>query len=210
MPRLPLFDAHGKQVGEVDLDDAVFGVTVREHLFYEVVKMQLANRRSGTACTKDRSQVAYSTRKLFRQKGTGRARRGSRKSPILRGGGTIFGPKPRSYAYKVPRKVRKEALRAALSRRVEENRLLVVQDFGLSRPRTRELVRILDALRADSALVVDVRSAPGADALRLSARNLTRAKYLAPEGVNVYDVLHFPYAVFTERAARAVEGALKP
>jgi large subunit ribosomal protein L4 len=206
MPRIDVYDLQRSKVGEIDLDDSVFGVEVREHLYYEVVKMQLANRRAGTACTKGRAEVAFSTRKLFRQKGTGRARRGSRKSPVLRGGGVVFGPKPRDYSYRVPRTMRKAALRSALSGRLGENRLFVVEDFSLPEVKTRSLVRILERFGLKSAVLVDFKDN---DRLRLSARNLPKFRFLAADGVNVYDILRHENIIVSKGAVRAIEGALK-
>jgi large subunit ribosomal protein L4 len=206
MPLVNVVNVQNQKVGQVALDDAVYGVEVREHLYYEVVKMQLANRRAGNACTKGRAEVAFSTKKLYRQKGTGRARHGSRKAPTMVGGGTVFGPKPRSFYYRVPRSMRKAALRSALSGRLAEGNLIVVDTFPFAKPRTKELARILDGFGAKKALVVDTKS----DVVRLSARNLTTVRYLSAEGVNVFDILKFDYLVLTQAAAKAIEGALKP
>lgn len=206
MPVVDVFNIQKQKVGSVELDDSVFGEPVREHLYYEVVRMQLASRRSGTACTKGRAEVAYSTRKLYRQKGTGRARRGSRRSPTMVGGGIVFGPKPRSFYYRVPKSMRRAALISALSGRMAEGRLVVVDDFALAKPKTKELVKVLSAFGANKALVVDVA---GSNAVRLSARNMANAKYLAPAGLNVFDILKFDHLVVSQSAIRQVEGALK-
>ena len=206
MPRIDIFNIKKKKVADLELDDSVFGAPVREHLYYEIVKMQQANRRAGTACTKDRGEVAYSTRKLFRQKGTGRARRGSRRSPVLRGGGVAFGPKPRDYSYRAPRSMRKAALRSALSGRVGEGRMIVIDDFTLSEIKTKNVAQIMAKFDLKDGLIVD-----GTDnsSLRLSVRNLPNFKFLAPEGVNVYDVLRFTNLVLTQSAVQSLEGALK-
>lgn len=206
MPQVAVYNLNRDKVGSVDLDPEIFGVEVREHLYYEVVRMQLANRRAGTAATKGRADVAYSTAKLYKQKGTGRARKGSRKSPTLRGGGTIHGPQPRSYTYRVPRSMRRAAIRSALSGRVAEQRLVVIDDFALPGIKTRALEKILGRFQLDNGLLVDVQDN---GALRLSARNLTKFKFLAPEGLNVYDVLRFDNLVMSRAAVDLVQGALK-
>lgn len=206
MARVDVYNRDRQKVGDLELDDAVFGVEVREHLYYEVVRMQMANRRSGTAHTKDRGEVKYSTHKLYRQKGTGRARRGSRRSPILRGGGTTFGPKRRSFAYRVPRTMRKAALRSALSGRAGEGQLYVLDSLSMANPKTKDVQSILSKFGIVKALVIDSSENQN---LRLSTRNLPNAKFVSPAGVNVYDVLHFHSLVLTQDAVREIEGALK-
>jgi large subunit ribosomal protein L4 len=167
--------------------------------------MQLACRRAGTAAVKHRSDVTGSTRKLFRQKGTGRARRGDIKSPLLRGGGSAFGPDPRSYAYKVPKKVRRLALKMALSSKRMDNRLLVVDRFDLERVKTADFVRMMKALSLDNALIVtDGRD----ERLELSSRNVPGVKVLRTEGLNVYDVLKYRSLVLLEPAIKGIEGRL--
>jgi large subunit ribosomal protein L4 len=167
--------------------------------------MQLAGRRAGSAAVKHRSDVIGSTRKLFRQKGTGRARRGNIKSPLLKGGGSVFGPDPRSYAFKVPKKVRKLALKMALSSKLAENSLLVIDRFDLEKIKTQDFVRILDALDLDNALIVtDTKD----DTLELSSRNVPHVKVLRSEGLNVYDVLKYRHLVLLETAIKGIEGRL--
>ena len=206
MATTDVYNLKREKVGEVDLDDAIFSVEVREHLFYEVVKSQQASKRAGTAKTKTRSEKAYSTAKMFKQKGTGRARRGSRRSPGLRGGGVVFGPQPRDYSYRVPRSMRRAALCSALSTRLAEKRLIIVEDFELPEIKTKALLEVLKRFELESALIVD-----GSDNIHLkkSARNLPKFKYLASGGVNVLDVLRYDHIILSRASVEAIEGALK-
>jgi len=207
MATLDILNQSGEKVGEIDLSDAVFGAPVKEHLLHEVVVAQRAARRRGTACTKTRSQVKGSTRKIYRQKGTGRARHGSIRAPIFVGGGVVHGPKPRSYEKKVSKKVRRSALRSALSLRSGEKKLLVLDSLGLGEIKTKRVVKILEALGAERTLIVD-----GRENIELikSVRNLPRAKYLAPEGLNVYDILRYETLVVTAPVAKQIEERLLP
>ena len=207
MPQIDVYNLSHQKVGEMVLDDAVFAAPVKEHLYYEVVRMQLANRRAGTACTKTRAEVKFSTRKLFKQKGTGRARRGSRRSPTLKGGGVALGPKPRDFSYTIPKKVKKAALRSALTGRLQENRLTVVDNWDLPEIKTKALTKVLSSFDLGKTLVVDGAQNRN---LKLSARNLRDVKYLANEGLNVYDVLRFDNIVLSQASVRAIEGALRP
>jgi large subunit ribosomal protein L4 len=174
---------------------------------HEVVVMQLANRRSGTAAVKHRSDVRGSGRKLFRQKGTGRARRGDIKSPLLRGGGVVFGPDGRNHTQKVTKKVRRLALKMALSSKFYENELMVLDKFELDQIKTKDFVSVLDTLKLDSALIVtDDRN----DRLELSSRNVPDIKVLRSEGLNVYDILKYRTLVLLEPAVKNIEGRLRP
>jgi large subunit ribosomal protein L4 len=206
MAQLDVYNLSREKVGTIDLDDTVFGVEVREHLYYEVVRMQQATKRQGSACTKTRAEVAYSTAKLFKQKGTGRARRGSRKAATLRGGGTVFGPRPRDYSYRVPRSMRKAALRSALSGRMMESKVVVVEDFELAEIKTKGLLAVLNRFELNNALIVDDRANEN---LKKSAKNLKKFKFLATEGLNVYDLLKFDVLVVTKSSVAQIEGALK-
>ena len=206
MAQLDVYNLSREKVGTINVDDSVFGVEVREHLYYEVVRMQQASKRQGSACTKTRAEVAYSTAKLFKQKGTGRARRGSRKAATLRGGGTVFGPRPRDYSYRVPRSMRKAALRSALSGRMQESRVVVVEDFELAEIKTKGLLAVLNRFELSNALIVDDRSNEN---LKKSAKNLKKFKFLATEGLNVYDLLKFDVLVVTKSSVAQIEGALK-
>ena len=207
MATLDVLNQAGNTVGQIDLADAVFSAPVKEHLLWEVVVAQLAGRRRGTASTKDRSQVAGSSKKLFRQKGTGRARHGSSRANVFVGGGSVFGPHPRSYAQRVPKKVRKSALRSALSLRTGQQKLLVLQDLNLDQIKTKSVVKILDALGVQRGLLVDDK----ANTLLIkSTRNLPRSKYLAPEGLNVYDILHHDVLIVTASVVKQIEERLLP
>ncbi len=205
MPTVDVLDKTGQKVGQVELSDEVFARSVPQHLFWEVVRAQLAARRAGTASTKGRSEVAGSTRKLYRQKGTGRARHGDRKASIFVGGGTVHGPKPRSYELKVPKKVRRAAMCGALSLKLAEGRLVVLQDFELERIKTRDAAEVLNTVAEGRVLVVDRKDN---EKLRLSTRNLPSAQFLPPEGLNVYDVLRHDTVVFTLDAVKAVDAKL--
>lgn len=211
MPKLDIKNIAGDKVGEIDLDDAVFAEEVHEHLLWEVVKWQRAKRRSGTHSTKTRGEVHGSNIKPYRQKGTGRARQGDRKAPHWVGGGTVFGPRPRSYDYAMPRKARKKALRSALSLRVKEQRLIVLDQFPVENGKTQQVARALATLGAaqPAARVLIVDTADNVGLVR-GARNLPTSKWLAPEGLNVYDVLDHGTLVITSSTLKAVERALRP
>jgi large subunit ribosomal protein L4 len=176
-----------EKVGEVELNDDVFNVTVNPHLIHDIVRMQRACRRAGNASTKTRVEVSgSSTAKPWKQKGTGRARAGSKRSPLWRGGGITFGPKPRDYGYKLPKKVRKLGLRMALSSRLSDNHLLVLDEFKLEEIKTKNFLGVMDVLNLDNALIV----VPEQDiTLHRSARNVRGFKVIPTEGLNVYDIL---------------------
>ncbi len=205
MAVLKIYDLAKNEVGSLEVADDIFCAEVNQNLFYEVVKMQLANRRAGTHCTKHRGEISGSTRKLFRQKGTGRARRGSIKSPTLRGGGTVFGPHPRDYSYKVPRKVRKGAMISALSLRNGEEKLLVIDNFDLETIKTKAFAGVLKTLGVNKPLIIDDDS----QTLRLSARNIPGVDVLPAAGLNVHDILNHDELLLTKAAIEKVEGALK-
>lgn len=207
MATLDVYNLSGEKVGEIELADAVFSAPVKEHLLHEVVVAQRAARRSGTASTKGRSEVRGSTRKLYRQKGTGRARHGSIRAPIYVGGGVVFGPKPRKYDKHTSKKIRRSALRSAISLRVGEQKLLVLQDLQLGEIKTKRVAQILEKLGVDRGLIVDDR---GNTELIKSARNLERSKYIAPEGLNVYDILRHDVLLLTAPAAKQIEERLLP
>jgi large subunit ribosomal protein L4 len=183
--KLDIKNLDGKKVGDVTLDDAVFGQEVNEHLLWEVVKMQRANHRAGTHSTLRRGEVRGGGKKPYKQKGTGNARQGSTRAPHYVGGGSVFGPKPRDYSYHMPKKAVASALRSALSLRAKEQKLVIVDGFSLGGIKTKKVAQALGKLGLEKALLVDGGNAE----LEKSARNLTSAKYLAPEGLNVYDVL---------------------
>jgi large subunit ribosomal protein L4 len=206
MATVDVLNLSGEKVGSLELDDAVFATEVKEHLLWEVVKQQMASRRGGNASTLRRDEVRGGGRKPFRQKGTGRARQGSTRAPNHVGGGKVFTPKPRDYSYDVPKKVRKGALRSALSLRLKEQKLIVFESLALEAAKTKRLVELLDKAGIGQALIVDDKENLN---LQRSARNLQAAKFLPPEGLNVYDLLRYPTLVMTAPSAKAVEGALR-
>jgi large subunit ribosomal protein L4 len=212
MAKLDVKNTAGKSVGSIELDDAVFGIDqINEHLLWEVVKWQLAKRRQGTHSTKRRSEVRGSSKKPWKQKGTGNARQGSSKSPVWVGGGSAFGPKPRNYEYNMNRKAKKLALRSALSLRASEQKLIVLDQFPVTDGKTRNVLAALAALGLVDAgkkiLIID--SKDNAELVR-GARNLPASKWLAPEGLNVYDILDSETLVITSASAKQVEAALQP
>jgi large subunit ribosomal protein L4 len=203
MPKVDVFNLKREKVGELELSDDVFGAEIKEQLFYEVVKAQLASKRQGTAAAKERAAVSGSTKKIYRQKGTGRARHGSIRAPIFAGGGQAHPPKPRDWSYRPPRQMRIGALKSALSLFVKEGRLIVLDKIDLGEVKTKKLVTVLTTLQiARKALVVDDRTN---EKLQLSIRNLEDHQYLPPEGVNVYDLLRHDHLVVSRDAAKALE-----
>jgi large subunit ribosomal protein L4 len=206
MPVLDVQNKEGKKISQVELADDVFNVPVKAAVLHQVVTMQLANRRAGTAAVKHRGDVSGSRRKLFRQKGTGRARRGDIKSPLLRGGGVVFGPDDRNYTQKVPKKVRKLALKMALSSKVHENELLVLDQLELEKIQTGAFVDVLKTLNLENALFVIEKKNEN---LELSSRNVPDIKVLRSEGLNVYDILKYRTLVLLEPAVKNIEGRLR-
>src|SRR6476469_8976157 len=203
MATVDVYNLKREKVGTVDLSDEVFAAEVKEHLFYEVVKAQLASKRQGSATAKNRSAVAGSTKKLHEQKGTGRARHGAIRAPIYVGGGQAHPPRNRDWSYRPPRQVRLGALRSALSKFHKEGRLVVVDRFDLAEIKTKSLLQALGTLKTDRhTLVVDTASN---DKLRLSIRNCEDHQFLPPEGVNVYDLLRHDTLVLSKGAAKALE-----
>ena len=200
-----IYDQEKNRISEIDLDDKIFGAKVDKNLFHEVVKMQLANRRGGNACTKTRSEVSGGGRKPWRQKGTGRARAGSTRSPLWVGGGVVFGPKPRDYSYSLPKKVRRAALKSALSLKVKEGKLLIVDNLNLEEIKTKAFVSLLKRLAVEGALIVDSDNVN----LERSARNLHAVKVLRPEGLNVYDILKYEYLLLTKQSAEKIQERLR-
>lgn len=203
MPTLDVFNLNREKVGQIDLADEVFGAEVKEQLFYEVVKAQLASARQGTASAKERSAVAGSTKKLYKQKGTGRSRQGSIRSPHHVGGGQAHPPRPRDWSYRPPRQMRVGALKSALSMFAKEGRLIVVDKLEFAEPKTKAAASVLKTLQADKkTLVVDIASN---EKLKLSVHNLAKAMFLPPEGVNVYDLLRHDHLVLSQDAAKLLE-----
>jgi large subunit ribosomal protein L4 len=203
MAKATIYDLNRRKKGDVDLPDEIFAADVNEHVLHEVVKMQLNRRRSGSASTKERNAVTGGGAKPFRQKGTGRARQGSIRAPNHVGGGIVFGPSPRSYDFRPPRSVRRNALISALSLFQRDGRLVVLNDFDLDEPKTKGFIKVMDKFKADSGLVVDTA---GNDNLSLSVRNAARFGYLPPEGLNVYDVLRHDMLFITRKGLEGIEG----
>ncbi len=200
-----LYNTKKEKVGEIELNDDLFAVAVKPYILHDVVKMQLANRRAGTACTKTRVEVSGSSAKPFRQKGTGRARAGNRRSPLWRGGGVVFGPKPRSYAYKLPKKVRRLGLKMALSTRFAEENMVVLDQFQLDEIKTKKFISVMKDLGVDNALIV---IPSGDDKLEKSARNVPGFKVLPTMGVNVYDILHYRNLIILQSTIEQLEKRL--
>lgn len=200
-----VFDIKKMKVAKVDLNDAVFGAEINEAIVYDVVKMQLAARRSGTASTKTRHDVRGGGKKPWRQKGTGRARAGTTRSPIWRGGGIVFGPHPRDYSFSVPKKVRKKALISVLSMKCKEDKMMILRDFPMEKISTREFKSVVDLFGFKKALfVIDSENL----VLLKSSRNLKNVKMIRSEGINVYDILNHEHLVLLEPSVKKIEGAL--
>ena len=202
MSTVEVKNIRNEKVGEVELNDRVFNREVKTYVLHEVVRQQRAARRAGTASTKTRKEVRGSGAKPWRQKGTGRARAGSRKSPIWRGGGTTFGPKPRDYSYKLNRKVRQQAVAMALSARHQEGNLIVLDEFTMEMIKTKEFVSIMNLLELSNALiVVDAEN----EELSKSSRNVPGYKVMKTDGVNVYDILLHEKLVVLQPAIERLE-----
>jgi large subunit ribosomal protein L4 len=204
--KFDVVDTGNKKVGQVDLEDSVFGAQVRPGLFWEAVRMQLANRRRGTHSTKTVSEVNAHKKKPYRQKGTGRARHGSRVAMNMRGGGIVFGPRPRDYSYRMPKKMVKVALRSALSKRTADKALFVVKGWSPEAPNTKAANTTLTGIGATKALIVGSRNDVN---LEKSVRNLAHAKFLPVEAINVYDILYYDHLVLTVDAVSALNDRLK-
>ena len=205
MAVVDIVNSTGNKVSEIDLKDEIYNVPVKSSVLHEVVTMQLASKRAGSAAVKHRSDVSGSQRKLFRQKGTGRARRGNIKAPLLRGGGVVFGPDPKSWAYKVPKKVRRLALKMALSSKLQDEAILVLDNLELEEIKTRALLDITDSLDVDNVLIVVDKED---EKLELSSRNVPHMKVLRCEGLNVYDILKYKKLVLLEDSVKGIEGRL--
>ncbi|NUK31909.1 50S ribosomal protein L4 [Parageobacillus sp. VR-IP] len=206
MPKVALYNQNGETIGEIELNDSVFGIEPNKYVLFEAVIMQRASLRQGTHKTKNRSEVSGGGRKPWRQKGTGRARQGSIRAPQWRGGGTVFGPVPRSYSYKLPKKVRRLAIKSALSSKVLENNIVVLDSLTLEAPKTKEMAKILNNLSVDrKALIVtdDVN-----ENVALSARNIPGVTVITANGINVLDVLNHDKLVITKAAVEKVEEVL--
>ncbi len=204
MPTVDVYNLNREKVGSADLSDAVFGAEVKEHLLYAAVRFQRAAARQGTHKAKERAEVRGGGKKPWRQKGTGRARQGSTRSPQWRGGGVVFGPRARSHAHKLNKKVRKAALCSALSRRCEESRIVVLDSLSFDEPKTRQITELMGRFELGDMLLV----ANADENITKSARNVPAVTVLPPEGVNVYDVLRRSVIVVTKDAADALGARL--
>lgn len=199
---IDVVSAEREKVGEIVVPSGIADQPSREHLLYEAVRAQLASRRSGTAATKTRSQVRGGGRKPWRQKGTGRARAGSTRSPIWVGGATVFGPQPRSYAYRLPRSARKTALRAALAHKLRAQALMVIDEIRFDQPRTKQMVDLLTKLELGNSVLLLLGEADVN--VQKSARNLPGVKVLLSPGLNVYDLLRYRKVLATQAAVRQI------
>ena len=205
MPTVDIYNIAKEKVGELDLKDEIFGVEVKGHVLHEVVTWQRACRRAGTASTKTRGEVRGGGRKPWRQKGTGRARSGSTRSPIWKGGGTTFGPRPRSYAYALPKQVRRLALKMALSSKVANGRLVVLDAYPQGTPKTKDFIQVLKTFEINQALFITPEAHA---ALELSARNVPGIQVMLPMGLNVYDILKYDHLVLFSPAVDQIEARL--
>jgi len=199
----PVYDLTGEVVEHIEISDQVFGVPFNQAVVHQAMVRQRANARQGTASTKTRSEVSGSSRKLYRQKGTGMARAGSIRSPLRRGGGIIFGPKPRSYRQAMPKKMRRLALRCVLSAKTRDGELMILESLRLDEPKTKEMVRILTALKVDSSALI-VTSEPEGNVVK-SARNLVGIKTLPANLLNVVDILSYKVLLIEVAAVRKAE-----
>jgi large subunit ribosomal protein L4 len=200
-----VYNIKKKKVAKVELNDAVFGAEVNEAIVYDVVKMQLASRRSGTASTKTRHDVSGGGKKPWRQKGTGRARAGTTRSPIWRGGGIVFGPHPRDFSYSIPKKVRRKAVISALSMKLKQEKMLILKDFPMEKISTRIFKSVVDLFDLRKALFI---LADDDVTLQKSSRNISSIKMIRSEGINVYDILNHEHLVLLEPSIKKLEGAL--
>ena len=204
MPKVKLYNIAGQETGEIELNDSVFGVDYNEAVIHQAVVRQMANERLGTHATKTRGLVRGGGKKPWKQKGTGRARVGSIRSPLWVGGGTVFGPTPRSHAKDMPRKARQLAVKSALSEKLRENELIVIDAIDFEAPKTKNLVKMLADLHSEGkALIVD-----GARNTVLSARNIPGVKAYAPSGLNIYDIVNTDKRFLTQEAVKKIEEVL--
>ena len=202
MASVQMYNMNGDAVGSLELSDAVFGVSVNEHVVHQAVVQYLANQRQGTQSALTRAEVRGGGRKPWRQKGTGRARQGSIRSPQWRGGGVIFAPKPRDYSFKINKKVKRLAIKSALSSRVNESKLIILDEMRMSEVKTKVMQKVVDALKLGKAMFV--LEGEGDDVRRnvvLSARNIPKIKTSAVNNINVYDILKYDTLVLTKDAA---------
>ena len=206
MPKVSTYNIAGAQTGEMELNDSVFGVEVNEAVMRQAVLRQLANERLGTHATKTRGLVRGGGRKPWKQKGTGRARVGSTRSPLWVGGGTVFGPQPRSYEQKMPRKARRLAVKSALSDKVNTNELFVLDEIVLAAPKTKEVVKVVDNLKFSGEKVLFITD--GDEVMARCARNLQGVKSVSTENMNIFDLLHYTKLFITKSAVAKIEEVL--
>ena len=205
MTTLAVYDIRNQKVSDIELDDRIFNAKINPTLFYDVIRMDLSSQRQGTASTKNRALVRGGGAKPWRQKGTGRARAGSRRSPLWRGGGTIFGPMPRNYSFSLPKKVKRAALKAALSLKRQEGKLILLSDFPLEGFKTRQVLEVLKRFQVEDALIVtDEKNS----FLERSTRNLPGIEVLRYEGLNIYDILNHEHLILLRPTVSKIEGAL--
>jgi len=208
MPTVKIMDLTSAEVGEIELADTVFGVALNEPLIHEAVRSFLANRRAGTSATKTRGDVSGSGRKLWKQKGTGRARIASLRSPLWKGGGNAHGPQPRDWSYNLPKKMRKRAMCSALSERLREGNLIIVDEWKLDQGKTKEFINALGTLKlSGKTLIVDSLKNTK---LMLASRNVQTAKVVNSYGVNIYDLINHQKLVLTPKAVEELTGILQP
>ena len=202
MANVSVYNMEGQEVGKMELSDAVFGVEINEHLVHMAVVQQLANNRQGTQKAKTRSEVSGGGKKPYRQKGTGHARQGSTRAPQFTGGGTVFAPVPRDYTLKMNKKEKRAALRSVLTGRVQENRLIIVDDLRFDAPKTRDMVRVLNNLKAENPLVVLNENDQN---VYLSGRNIDGVEMALTNTINVFDILNHKTLVLTKDAVKTIE-----
>ncbi|MBI4621205.1 MAG: 50S ribosomal protein L4 [Desulfobacterales bacterium] len=204
MPVLDVYDIEKRKISEINLNDEIFNVEIKPHLISDVVIMQQTNRRRGTAATKNRAMVRGGGVKPWRQKGTGRARVGSRRSPLWVGGGTVFGPTPKDYSYSLPKKVRREALKSVLTLKLKEDKITILDSFKLKEIKTKALIQTLRNLDIENVLIIDESNFN----LERSVRNIQNAKVLPPEGLNVYDIVKYENLILVMPSVEKIEARL--
>jgi len=203
MPKVALYDITGSQIGDVELSDDIFGVEVNNHVMYEAVKNYLANQRQGTQSAKTRAEVRGGGKKPWKQKGTGRARQGSIRSPQWKGGGVVFAPKPRDYSYKIPKKVKRLALKSALTSKVQDNEIIVVDRLVLEQPKTKEMIKVLSNLKVGKKTLILIPERD--EAVIRAAANIEGVKTAYVNTINVYDILNCDSFLITKDAVNKVE-----
>ncbi|WP_313756272.1 50S ribosomal protein L4 [Tissierella sp.] len=203
MPKVNVYNMLGEQVGEIELDENIFGIEVNQHVVYEVVKNQLANKRQGTQSAKTRAEVRGGGRKPWRQKGTGRARQGSIRAPHFTGGGVTFAPKPRDYSYSVPKKVRRLAMKSALTSKVLNNEIIVIDEINFDAPKTKDMANFLTKINADKKALI-VMGEKNVNVIK-SANNIPNVQTALVNTLNVYDILKYNSFIITKDAVRKVE-----